>query len=614
MLQKQASKLFVGLGILTLVLGFGLTPALSQTGEVQDFALFYEALAPYGKWIDYGKYGPVWFPTGVSEDWRPYLNGRWVPTEAGWVFETEEPWGWATYHYGNWFPTIEYGWVWSPGSTWYPSTAVWRTSDEYIGWAPLPPPDYEPVPAFYPETGYYPGAPLYDLLTPPFWTFSPASSFLLGFGQPYLPAYSYWNCGCLAPFLWSPFLAFRTYFLPDIFFSSFAPNAFFAFGPSFPFISRVAGINIIVINQFVKDVHFRNLKNVLPPNQVLASQPFIRRIVPAPVLQGQRFAVTPVQDRKLAEANLLRPDAVRVAVNLPRVSREIPRAIALPHRNRLGPEALKGVRGMSLPERAVARTAPRVAEAPLPRLSAPSPSPPAARQAPTLERREEAGARVIEIIRPAPAGVAVPGRQTEILRGTPSSGIPSPTLRQRRQEQTGIMEQGQQRLIQRRAQERQQVLQPQLRQQEALRQQEVFRQQEVLREQQRLLQQRQQRRFESLQRQQEQIQLQRQLEQRQLRRQQQFRLQPQPPVQQTVPARPQLRTVPQGRSPAIRQTPLPQVQPRQGLQSVPGRSGRSLQSPGAPIRSFSGRGAGGQGRSPGSFGGGSGMGFDGLRR
>ena len=86
--------------------------------------MFHDALAPHGKWIDYGKYGPVWHPNNVSSSWRPYLDGRWVPSHAGWTFETSEPWGWATYHYGNWMPTTDYGWVWSPGSTWYPSTAA----------------------------------------------------------------------------------------------------------------------------------------------------------------------------------------------------------------------------------------------------------------------------------------------------------------------------------------------------------------------------------------------------------------------------------------------------------------------------------------------------------
>ena len=69
-----------------------------------------------------------------------------MPSRSGWVFETSEPWGWATYHYGNWMPTTELGWVWSPGSTWYPSTTAWRTSDDYVGWAPIPPPYYVPEP------------------------------------------------------------------------------------------------------------------------------------------------------------------------------------------------------------------------------------------------------------------------------------------------------------------------------------------------------------------------------------------------------------------------------------------------------------------------------------
>jgi len=116
--------------------------------------MFYDGLAPYGNWVDYGKYGPVWYPTKVSSSWRPYLDGRWTPSHEGWAFETSEPWGWATYHYGNWMPTTEYGWVWSPGSTWYPSTAAWRTSDDYVGWAPPPPPPYFPPPGLFSTKGF----------------------------------------------------------------------------------------------------------------------------------------------------------------------------------------------------------------------------------------------------------------------------------------------------------------------------------------------------------------------------------------------------------------------------------------------------------------------------
>ena len=132
-----------------LVLGPGFTGAAQAASE--DVAMFYDDLSQLGQWVEYENYGPVWRPTGVPEDWRPYTNGRWVPTNDGNVFESEEPWGWATYHYGNWMPTEASGWVWVPGRTWYPSTVEWRTSPEsepvdtsYVGWAPTPPPNYEP--------------------------------------------------------------------------------------------------------------------------------------------------------------------------------------------------------------------------------------------------------------------------------------------------------------------------------------------------------------------------------------------------------------------------------------------------------------------------------------
>ncbi len=135
---------------LALVLGGGFTrPAMASS---EDVAMFYDDLGQYGQWVDYENYGPVWSPSNVNEDWRPYTDGRWVPTNDGYVFESQEPWGWATYHYGNWMPTPGYGWVWAPGRTWYPSTVDWRTSPEdapvdtsYVGWAPIPPPDYVPT-------------------------------------------------------------------------------------------------------------------------------------------------------------------------------------------------------------------------------------------------------------------------------------------------------------------------------------------------------------------------------------------------------------------------------------------------------------------------------------
>ena len=194
---------------LALALGSGFPQPASAASE--DVAIFYDDLSQYGQWVDYENYGPVWRPSNVSEDWRPYTDGRWTPTNDGYVFESQEPWGWATYHYGNWMPTPGYGWVWVPGRTWYPSTVDWRTSpateavdNSYVGWAPIPPPDYVPIQDYGyggGAPGYYPGAPVQNALSEPLWVFARAASFLLGFGQPYSPAYSYYDqqVRCLHP-------------------------------------------------------------------------------------------------------------------------------------------------------------------------------------------------------------------------------------------------------------------------------------------------------------------------------------------------------------------------------------------------------------------------------
>ena len=148
---------------LALVLGSGFYQPARAASE--DVAMFYDDLSQYGQWVDYENYGPVWRPSNVDDQWRPYTDGRWVPTDDGYVFESQEPWGWATYHYGNWMPTEGYGWVWSPGRTWYPSTVEWRTSPEtaqvdnsYVGWAPVPPPDYVPTQS-YAASGVLSGGP-----------------------------------------------------------------------------------------------------------------------------------------------------------------------------------------------------------------------------------------------------------------------------------------------------------------------------------------------------------------------------------------------------------------------------------------------------------------------
>jgi hypothetical protein len=81
----------------------------------------------------------VWTPRNVASSWRPYEDGHWVWTDEGWTWISDEPYGWATYHYGRWYDDPDYGWEWIPGDEWAPAWVSWQEGDDYIGWAPLPP-------------------------------------------------------------------------------------------------------------------------------------------------------------------------------------------------------------------------------------------------------------------------------------------------------------------------------------------------------------------------------------------------------------------------------------------------------------------------------------------
>jgi hypothetical protein len=104
-----------------------------------DIAFFYSNLSPHGHWVQRSSYGWVWLPYGIRAGWRPYTLGRWVMTDQGWTWVSDEPFGWATYHYGRWINDSQYGWGWVPGYQWAPAWVAWRTGNGYIGWAPLPP-------------------------------------------------------------------------------------------------------------------------------------------------------------------------------------------------------------------------------------------------------------------------------------------------------------------------------------------------------------------------------------------------------------------------------------------------------------------------------------------
>ncbi len=153
-----ASKTFRRLALAT---AFGITglatavtlaalPAMAQqdddgpAGEV-DLETFYRELAPHGRWFEHPRYGTVWSPS-VDEGWKPYSRGHWANTEEhGWYWVAEEEWGWAPFHYGRWAHGEDDGWFWVPGTTWAPAWVTWRSNDDFVGWAPLPPDaDWEP--------------------------------------------------------------------------------------------------------------------------------------------------------------------------------------------------------------------------------------------------------------------------------------------------------------------------------------------------------------------------------------------------------------------------------------------------------------------------------------
>ncbi|MFM2243002.1 MAG: hypothetical protein RLZ97_1857, partial [Verrucomicrobiota bacterium] len=94
---------------------------------VADYGLFYDSLSDHGQWFQTADYGYIFQPQVVLRDraWRPYTLGRWVCTDRGWLWVSEEPFGWACYHYGRWVLISGRGWCWVPGYEWAPSWVAW---------------------------------------------------------------------------------------------------------------------------------------------------------------------------------------------------------------------------------------------------------------------------------------------------------------------------------------------------------------------------------------------------------------------------------------------------------------------------------------------------------
>jgi hypothetical protein len=122
-------------------------------------------LEPYGEWerMKYRGY-TYWFwrPVHVSIGWTPFTRGRWNRWHLEYVWVSTEPWGWCTYHYGNWV-NLHGVWWWTPyihmgvsfpgisfvnlnihfgplfKPFWHPGRVAWISTTSYVGWIPLAP-------------------------------------------------------------------------------------------------------------------------------------------------------------------------------------------------------------------------------------------------------------------------------------------------------------------------------------------------------------------------------------------------------------------------------------------------------------------------------------------
>jgi len=134
-------------------------PPQFDDADADAVKLFHDVLAPYGTWTDDPRLGLIWIPSpdAVSKSFVPYgTDGRWTYREVvavmpngntpyhEYVWVSDLPWGWATFHYGRWAFTGERGWAWVAGRRYAGAWVDWRApatgnKDSIVGWGPTPP-------------------------------------------------------------------------------------------------------------------------------------------------------------------------------------------------------------------------------------------------------------------------------------------------------------------------------------------------------------------------------------------------------------------------------------------------------------------------------------------
>ncbi len=140
MVEEEPMNKMLVLGAIG-ILFFSAVPSSSQVEVSVGLGLKFNELNDYGEWVHVQGLGQVWRPD-AEEGWRPFTYGRWVYSNDGWLWDSDEPFGWIVCHYGNWYQDDEWGWVWVPGYEWSPARVEWYVTDNEIGWAPMFPPSH----------------------------------------------------------------------------------------------------------------------------------------------------------------------------------------------------------------------------------------------------------------------------------------------------------------------------------------------------------------------------------------------------------------------------------------------------------------------------------------
>jgi hypothetical protein len=138
-----------------------------------------------GNWYNVPGQGQIWSPYDASNPgWEPYSNGYWMWTpQFGYVWVSQNTWGYMPYQCGMWNWYSSFGWGWSPGMD---GCMPWWNNGPYAvnvaggpGWwrAPVPPrsPHRVPGPISGPISGRpYPVVAVNRHLTVPANTMVPA--------------------------------------------------------------------------------------------------------------------------------------------------------------------------------------------------------------------------------------------------------------------------------------------------------------------------------------------------------------------------------------------------------------------------------------------------------